>query len=109
MTEETLLMIYLGVAFLAALIAVRIATLRPVGDDLGDRLDVLTDEGTGSPVSAPAADRYARFEHRDYEGDRGLVPTGKPPATARWGGFVVPRWSDFYAETAARLGLDPLA
>lgn len=79
--------------------------LRDVGDDVGARLDALEPAGLDE---APPADRYARFERRDYSGDRGVVPTGLAPAVARWGGLVVPRWVDFYAETCSRLGLDPM-
>lgn len=77
---------------------------RSVGDEVGARLDAL-----GSalrPLGAPT-DRYERRAERDYSGDRGVVPTGPPPATTRWGGVVVPRWTDFYAELVDRLG-DPL-
>lgn len=76
-------------------------TMRPVGDeDLGARLDAL----------APVVD-FANLptvtRRRDYSGDRGVVPAGPPPAAARLGALVVPRWTDFYAELASRLG-DPL-
>jgi hypothetical protein len=79
--------------------------LGAMGDEVGARLDALA---PATLHETPATDRYARFERRDYSSDRGAVPTGLPPATMRSGGFVVPRWSDFYAETAHRLG-DPLA
>lgn len=79
---------------------------RVVGDDVGARLDALA---VGHVTEAAPADRYDRFERRDYSGDRGTMPAGKPPAVRRFNdAIVVPRWLDFYAETAARLGLDPL-
>lgn len=82
--------------------------LRPVGDDLAGRLDELAEAGIGDVTRATPVDRYARFSSRDYSSDRGVVPTGPPPVTARWGALVVPRWTDFYAELVERLGTDPL-
>lgn len=46
--------------------------VRPVGDDMGARLDALRPTAL---AEAAHTDRYARFEHRDYSGDRGAVPT----------------------------------
>lgn len=74
---------------------------RAVGDDLGARLDALA---VNWVTEAPPADRYARFEHRDYSGDRG---------SARWDSrdvswvTEVPPDPPFYAELRARFG-DPL-
>lgn len=91
-----------ALAWLALAYWVRLSAAR---DEVGARLDAMAVPGV---VAVPAADRYARFADRDYSGDRGLVPTGPPPATSRWGTVVVPRWTDFYAETVRRLGVDPL-
>jgi hypothetical protein len=101
-SESTLLLVFLVAAMLAAGVAVVFGRVPVVGDQFPK------DGLHADPVSSvPAIDRYARFARRDYSSDRGSVPTGPPPAVDRFGGFVVPRWTDFYAELAARLG-DPL-
>jgi hypothetical protein len=82
------------------------ARVTDMGEDLGARLDALS---VSEVTSVPEVDRYERFAHRDYAGDRGVVPTGPAPSVSRWGGLVVPRWTDFYAELTERLGYDPLA
>lgn len=82
------------------------ARIARMGDDFGSQLDAMAVR----PVSdVPAADRYARFDRRDYSGDRGGAPTPAPPDVWRFSPAIfVPAWRDFYAETAARLHLDPL-
>lgn len=45
--------------------------VRPVGDDVGARLDALQPTAL---TEVARTDRYARFERRDYSGDRGAVP-----------------------------------
>lgn len=96
-TALAIALAWLALAYWARLSAVR-------GDDVGARLDAMA---VVEVAEVHATDRYARFARRDYSGDRGLVPTGSPPATTRCGAMVVPRWTDFYAELADRLG-DPL-
>lgn len=66
-----------------------------VGDEVGTRLDELAADGTGITASVKSADRYARFEHRDYSGERGPTPT------------LAPRYATIYDEVCARLGVRP--
>lgn len=60
-----------------------------VGDEVGARLDAMAVAEVGT---VPAADRYARFERRDYDHERGPAPVAKP------------RYPTLYDELCARLG-----
>lgn len=98
--EAPAALLVLGLLWVVLAFAAKVARM---GDDtVSSRLDALAVPEIGS---VPPADRYARFEQRDYSGDRGPAPD-EVSSVLRFGNMVVPRWTDFYAELCDRLG-DP--
>jgi hypothetical protein len=80
-------------------------TMRRVGEDpIGAALDAIQP----APLADVApADRYARFAHRNYSGDRGPAPARVSPVRrldGLTGGWVVPVMPDLFGETVRACG-----
>lgn len=72
-----------------------------VGDELNVRLEALS---PADLAEVPPADRYARFEHRDYSSDRGGAPDEVSP-----GLIPVPLLPDVFGRLLRDMGLSARA